>query len=213
MEQNDALTLLAEYAAGSQITLSGHQFNAFRTYLDQLQAWNKLTNLTTIVAAEDIVVKHFIDSIVVLQFEDMRIGATLLDVGSGAGFPGIPLKIARPDLSLTLVEPSPKKASFLHFIVGCLKLEHTKVCNETFERFVDQPSVDSYEYITTRALRYDFVLGQCASVLHKAGKVLLYTSKPLYQSDVDPQWLIEKTRAFELPHAKGARAISVLKAL
>lgn len=213
MEQSDALTLLAEHAAEIQITLSGHQINSFRTYLDQLQAWNKVTNLTSIIETEDIIVKHFIDSLVVLQFENMKIGATLLDVGSGAGFPGIPLKIARPDLSLTLVEPSPKKASFLHFIVGCLKLEQTKVCNETFERFVVQPSVDSYEYITTRALRYDFVLGQCASVLHKAGKVLLYTSKPLYQSDVGPQWLIDNTRAFELPRAKGARTISVLKAL
>jgi 16S rRNA (guanine(527)-N(7))-methyltransferase RsmG len=213
VEQSDELTLLADYAARNQIFLSGHQINSFRTYLDQLQAWSQLTNLTTIIVTEDIVIKHFIDSIAVLQLEHMRVGATLLDVGSGAGFPGIPLKIARPDLSLTLIEPSPKKASFLHFIVGCLKLEDTKVYSEIFERFVAHTSPNSFEYITTRALRHDLVLKPCARILDKGGKVLLYTSKPLNESDVGSQWTIEKMRGFELPRAKGARVISALKAV
>lgn len=207
MEQADALNLLVEYAATIPIELSQYQIDSFRTYLNHLQAWNKSTNLTTIINIDDIVIKHFIDSIAVLLVEKIREGATILDVGSGAGFPGIPLKIVRPDLQLTLVEPSPKKTSFLHFIVGCLRLQNTRIFDGTFERFLAESSLNSYEYITTRALRYDLVLGQCAS-FH--GRVLIYTSKLLEKSMVGHQWHIDREWAFYLPQAKGSRAITVL---
>lgn len=210
VEQTNALTLLSEYAKSIQFPLSSEQIDSFKTYLEHLQAWNKLINLTTISDSEDIVFKHFIDSLAMLQLEDLRFGASLLDVGSGAGFPGIPLKIARPDLSTTLLEPSPKKSSFLHFIVGRLKIGHMEVCTETVERFAARASFDSYDYITTRALRFDFVLGHCAGILKRGGKILLYTSQPLDRMQVGSQWVINKSHSFELPYRKGRRALSVL---
>jgi hypothetical protein len=97
------------------VHLTDQQLEQFTTFLEQLKAWNQSTNLTSITSDEDIVVKHFIDSLAALSVEAMVSGAKILDVGSGAGFPGIPLKIARPDLLMTLLEPTYKKVAFLHF--------------------------------------------------------------------------------------------------
>ena len=87
-------------------------------YLEQLQLWNQSFNLTSITLDDEIIIKHFVDSLAALKADEIMVGASLLDVGTGAGFPGIPLKIARLDLNITLVEPAKKKSAFLHFIVG-----------------------------------------------------------------------------------------------
>jgi 16S rRNA (guanine527-N7)-methyltransferase len=100
-------------------------------YLEQLQLWNQSFNLTSITLADEIIIKHFVDSLAALRADDIRVGARLLDVGTGAGFPGIPLKIARLDLNITLVEPARKKSSFLRFIIGLLRLENINLFDGT----------------------------------------------------------------------------------
>jgi 16S rRNA (guanine527-N7)-methyltransferase len=134
-----------------------------------------------------------------------------LDVGSGAGFPGIPLKIVRPDLKMTLIEPAAKKASFLHFIIGCLQLVHTKVYDNTLERFLAQPRLETYEYMTTRALKYQMILERGIPLLREGGKVILYLSQPINGNLLPSPWIIEKETIFELPSRKGHRVITVLR--
>src|SRR5574338_1509745 len=118
--------LLQESSTEIGVPLSSEQVQRFMIYLRQLQFWNQSFNLTSISLDDEIIIKHFVDSLAALR-ADIKIGARLLDVGTGAGFPGIPLKIARLDLNITLIEPASKKSSFLRFIIGLLRLENVDI--------------------------------------------------------------------------------------
>ena len=96
-----------------KITLTSEQQNAFKTYYDFLLSENEKYNLTGITTYEDVLIKHFYDSLTILKTNDFKDGTSVCDIGSGAGFPGIPLKIIKPGIKLTLVESQTKKANFL----------------------------------------------------------------------------------------------------
>lgn len=184
----------------------------FMVYLQELLKWNAFTNLTSITNDEEIVVKHFIDSLAGLSAEPFARAARLLDVGSGAGFPGIPLKIVRPDLQLTLVEPSHKKASFLHFLIGVLRLSGVRVVTNTVERVaIDQSEQRQFQYMVTRALKFDLVLKRAHQLLAPGGKALLYLSGPINRSAIEMRWTIIKEYEFDLPMNGGGRVVSVLQ--
>ncbi|KJU81300.1 Glucose inhibited division protein [Candidatus Magnetobacterium bavaricum] len=99
---------------------------AFTLYLNELKKWTRIHNLTAITEDVDIVRRHFLDSLLYLGSlaQDVR---SVIDVGSGAGFPGIPLKLVRPELSLCLLEPTGKKAAFLRHMVAVLSLTGVSV--------------------------------------------------------------------------------------
>ncbi|ALA56728.1 16S rRNA (guanine(527)-N(7))-methyltransferase RsmG [Nitrospira moscoviensis] len=206
---------LAEFLRSSTrdlfgIPLADQQLEQLMIYLDQLKAWNASTNLTSITVDEDIVVKHFIDSLAALSADVISQGVKVLDVGSGAGFPGIPMKIVRPDLFVTLLEPAHKKASFLHFVVGVLRLPGVSIVAETLERFITERG-GQFDYVVTRALRYDIVLRFARSLLKQGGKILLYTSRPI-AAEGRHDWSLVKEFQFDLPRQGGKRVVSVLQA-
>jgi 16S rRNA (guanine527-N7)-methyltransferase len=123
------------------------QVRAFMTYLSELKKWNKAYNLTSLKTDEDIIVKHFFDSLLYLNaLPDGEV--SVMDVGSGAGFPGIPLKIIRPEIMMYLVEPSRKKANFLRHISRTLALNAIEVVEKRIEE-VKSLTVD---VAVTRAL-------------------------------------------------------------
>lgn len=212
MEQGtDLSSLITRYAAEIGICLTFQQSEQFVAYLDQLQIWNRSTNLTSITDEEEIIVKHFVDSLAGLRAEEIKHGAKILDVGTGAGFPGIPLKIVRPDLGLTLIEPAQKKISFLHSIVGLLRLESVRIFYGTLERFIlEKNRCKSFDYVTTRALNYDFVLKQSSTLLTEEGKVILYLSKPITRSELGKEWSVLNEFIFDLPKSLGRRTVCVL---
>jgi 16S rRNA (guanine527-N7)-methyltransferase len=112
----DPLLLLQEGAAELGVALPPGALPQFRTYLQELQVWNARVNLTGLKSARDIVIKGFLDSLAVLPLlQDVD---SLVDLGSGAGFPGLVLKLARPELALTLVESRGKKTAFLDYLVA-----------------------------------------------------------------------------------------------
>jgi len=120
--------LLKEGATHFGLTLTNAQLAAFEQYSQELVAWNQKVNLTRITAPEEIAVKHFLDSLSVqLALGDLPASFSVIDVGTGAGFPGLPLKIVRPDLRLTLLESTAKKAAFLHHIVDRLSLTNVRI--------------------------------------------------------------------------------------
>jgi 16S rRNA (guanine527-N7)-methyltransferase len=123
--RTDPQALLTEGAAALGMKLSPSLLDHFRVYLEELQVWNAKTNLTGLKNPRDIVIKHFLDSLAVLPF--LGPAASLIDLGSGAGFPGLVLKLARPSLKLTLVESRQKKAAFLEYLVSRLKLTGVSV--------------------------------------------------------------------------------------
>ena len=123
----DPLTLLREGAAVLGLTLSPPTLEKFGEYLAQLQLWNTRVNLTAACSNQDIVTRHFLDSLAVLPF--LGEPASLADLGSGAGFPGLALKLVFPHMALTLVEARQKKAVFLEFLVSHLRLAGVEVAN------------------------------------------------------------------------------------
>ena len=114
------LSPLADGARTFGITLTPAQDDAFETYYHELVAWNARANLTTITARDDVIVKHFLDSLSVAP--QLRDAQRVIDIGTGAGFPGIPLKIVLPHLRLTLLEATGKKVAFLKHIATQLDL-------------------------------------------------------------------------------------------
>ena len=94
------------------ITLSEKQISQFMTYYDLLVEWNSFMNLTAITEFNEVIDKHFIDSLAICEYVDFKNGDSLIDIGTGAGFPGIPLKIVFPELRITLLDSLNKRIKF-----------------------------------------------------------------------------------------------------
>ena len=193
------------------IHLQADQVKQFMIYLEQLQIWNRSVNLTSITETEEIIVKHFVDSLTGLTVEPIAQGASLVDIGTGAGFPGIPLKITRNDLNITLIEPVQKKISFLYSIVGLLRLEGVTIFYGTLDQFILKNGQDHpFDYMTTRALKYESVLRRGAKLLRAGGKAIIYSSCQINPSELGNGWSINKKREFDLPMGFGHRVVSIL---
>ncbi len=121
----EPLALLTEGVAALGLELAPAALGQLQIYLEELKLWNAKTNLTGLKTDRDIVIKHFLDSLAVLPFLDGA--ASLVDLGSGAGFPGLVLKLARPQLALTLVEARQKKAAFLEYLASRFRLTGVEV--------------------------------------------------------------------------------------
>jgi 16S rRNA (guanine527-N7)-methyltransferase len=133
------------------INLTKIQIDAFNHYQRELISWNQKMNLTSIAAPEDIEIKHFIDSLTCFLAMDISKPITLID--TGAGFPGIPLKIVCPAIQLTLVESVGKKAEFCQHIVTSLNLKQTTVLTNRIEDIGhDQNHREVYDYALARAV-------------------------------------------------------------
>lgn len=104
---------LRNYCRNIGIVLDDTALQRFSTYMSLVIEWNEKINLTSITDEEEFIIKHFYDSLTLLGNLDIKIGAKIIDVGTGAGFPGIPLKIARPDIDLTLLDSLNKRLVFL----------------------------------------------------------------------------------------------------
>ncbi len=117
------------------ITLTDEQIRQFLRFQDLLIEWNKHFNLTAVIGPQQIQKRHFLDSLTcVLATGDLN-GKSLIDVGTGAGFPGLPLKICYPDLDIVLLESIRKKAAFLEMVVKELKLSEIRIASERAETF------------------------------------------------------------------------------
>jgi len=143
------LGLLQEGAEILELQLPPHALDQFRIYLEELQRWNARVNLSGLKTDRDIVIKHFLDSLAVLPY--LGDAASLADLGSGAGFPGLALKLARPALTLTLVEARAKKAAFLEYLVSLLKLEGVEVAQVHLTPAMVRQWGPRFDAVTTRA--------------------------------------------------------------
>jgi 16S rRNA (guanine527-N7)-methyltransferase len=210
VEQERALRdFLVTSATGLGISLTDQQARQFLLYLSQLLEWNRTTNLTSITNPYEVISKHFIDSLAALNALKFPLEGVVIDVGTGAGFPGIPLKIARGDLRLLLVESSLKKCSFLRSIVGTLRLEAVSIFAGALDRYaVQEPSAHA-DVVVVRALRTEVVAGSAALILKPNGHLLLYRT----ERSVDPPsgaFRIDSHYDYALPNQHGRRVVSVL---
>ncbi len=150
MEQ-DISKILSAAANTLGITLGARELSQFTTYYTELLNWNEKINLVSVKSELDIPIKHFIDSLTLLPFIKNKTGR-LLDIGSGAGFPGIPLKIVLNSLKVSLLESSRKKSSFLKHIIRSLKLTDTFVINNRAEGLMENETFRGcFDIVTSRA--------------------------------------------------------------
>ena len=157
---------LQKFGTENGIEISDETVRKLQIYMDLLIEWNEKFNLTAITDPEEIVSKHFCDSIIPLTVFDIqgRVG----DVGSGAGFPGLVWKIVRPDLSVVLIEPTGKRCTFLKEVIRTLDLKDIEVKNERSEDLA-KTERESFDVITARAVANLQVLSELCLPLVKQG--------------------------------------------
>jgi 16S rRNA (guanine527-N7)-methyltransferase len=143
------------------VELSPPQLDDFHAFEDLLLDWNGKFNLTSIIDPAEIHVKHFLDSLTVMRIIQNNGDLSLIDIGTGAGFPGIPLKIMLPGISLTLVESSQKKAEFCKVVVKALQLTNTSVIAARAEDLgKDSLYREKYDWAIARAVAELSVLAE-----------------------------------------------------
>ena len=168
---------LVEGARGLGISLSERHLSAFDTYHDELVDWNRRFNLTAVTDPEGVYVRHFLDSLSCLKAipsSELATGACVIDVGSGAGFPGLPLKIVCPALRLTLAEATRKKVRFLEHLVSTMGLEDVVVLHERAEELGRAAGHrEQYDWALARAVAEMPVLAEYLLPLVRVGGAVL----------------------------------------
>ena len=151
MEYNVFQEKLKKECEKMQIDIKESQIEKFYIYMNLLLEWNQKINLTAITDCDEIIIKHFIDSLTICKY--LKKDSSVVDVGTGAGFPGIPLKIIREDLNIILVDSLNKRIRFLEEIIKKLELENIKAIHSRAEEFGRNIKYrEKFDYATSRAV-------------------------------------------------------------
>ena len=156
------------------IELSDEQMKQFDIYYRTLVEWNEKVNLTAITEEDEVYLKHFYDSMTPAFYHDFTGALTLCDVGAGAGFPSIPLKIAFPDLQVTIVDSLQKRIVFLNHLATELGIEGVSFYHDRAENFGKNANFrESFDIVTARAVARMSVLSELCIPLTKKGGVFI----------------------------------------
>ena len=199
------------------LSLPGDVIDKLLLYLSELKKWNRKINLIGKAHEKEIIEKHFVDSLLLLPHVQKCPTPTLLDVGSGAGFPGLVLKVVYPALALTLAEPRQKRVSFLRHIIRTLELDQVKIIPDRIETGDNQLET-AYPIITSRALStvYEFL----ALIEHYSpkGGLVICMKGPKAQEEIKewqtlPQsaFALHNITEYRLPLSGGIRNIVTFK--
>jgi 16S rRNA (guanine527-N7)-methyltransferase len=201
------------------ITLDSRQLEQFELYYQELVSWNEKMNLTGITERDQVYTKHFYDSISLAFYLNLQEAGSLADIGSGAGFPGIPLKICFPHIKLTIVDSLSKRITFLQHICDTLKLEGVQLIHGRAEDIARQPSHrDAYDIVTARAVARMTLLNEfCLPFVRKDGVfAAMKGSDPAEELNEAKYSLKElrgrlnKVEPFKLPVEESARHIILI---
>ena len=171
--------LLTESALKEGIELNSLAVGKLQIYFEMLIEWNKRINLTSITEEKDIVIKHFLDSLVLLKHIDIPENSKLIDVGTGAGFPGLVLKIVRPDLRISLLDSLNKRLRFIAEVVGDLRLRDVELMHFRAE-FAGKMDIyrEQYDFSVARAVApMSQLLEYCVPFIKMDGQFIAMKSK------------------------------------
>ncbi len=215
----DYLNLLKHEAKLLGINITDEKLNKFKVYMDYLKEYNAHTNLTSITDTEDIVIKHFFDSILIQRFMDIKIGVKIIDVGTGAGFPGVPLKICNPSIHLTLLDGLNKRITFLKSLLTKIDLNADVIHCRAEELSLDLKFRESFDFAVSRAVAPLNILSEyCIPYLKKGGCFVALkgpdVNKELENASKGIKLLggeLINCFSIDLPLKKGKRSILVVK--
>jgi 16S rRNA (guanine527-N7)-methyltransferase len=209
--------LLEEGARAMNMRLERSQIDQFAIHAKELLVWNQSVNLTAIIDPVEVAVKHFLDTLPVSAL--LPSGSWILDIGSGGGFPGIPLKVMRPDLHVMLIDGTRKKVSFQKHIISTLALEDIEarhVRAEDLEREL-QPESRRYDVIVSKAVsKLDVFVDLALPLLRRPGTLIAMKGKSVeaeleaVRSRIETDGLSLVTKKYRLPYLDIERSLIVL---
>ena len=198
------------------IVLTENQINQFEIYCNELLEYNKHTNLTAIRNVEDVYLKHFYDSLTIVK--NIKIDKEkIIDVGTGPGFPGLVLKIAFPNIDLTLLDSNNKKTKFLSHMINVLNLNDVKIINARIEDYIKENRY-SFDIVTARAVSHLRIISELCLPLTKEDGVFIALKGEATNEILETKETLEelnsniaKITEFNLPIENSKRTILSIK--
>ncbi len=207
----DSTELLRQGSLKVGCGLSEEALGKFRVYLRELLKWNKRINLIGLKEEGEIIASLFVYSLACgLALSPFR-PDSIVDIGSGAGFPGLPLKIAYPQVRLTLIEPNLKKAAFLHSIIGPLKLSDVFVWTKRVQEVATLPECQGcFDRALIKALRLSACLPYLKPLLRESGQVVWCKAKSAEKPQNFFGFSLIREIEYDLPCGFGSRVLAIL---
>ena len=198
------------------IEITEKKINQLEKYYEMLIEYNKVMNLTGITEKEEVYLKHFYDSLTIAKIIDLKKEETLCDIGTGAGFPGIVLKIFYPNLNITLVDSLNKRINFLNEVIKELKLEKIETIHTRMEEY-SKNNIEQYDVVTARAVAQMYFLLEVSVPMLKIGKYFI-AMKGSMDKEVNYQNTLKKLNCtqidlieFKLPIENSNRTLIKIK--
>ena len=199
------------------IIINEHQLNQLEKYYELLINWNKVMNLTTITLKEDVYLKHFYDSLTIVKLIDLNTVDNLCDVGTGAGFPGIVLKILFPNLKVILIDSLNKRINFLNEVINKLNLEKITTIHTRIEEY-GLKNREQYDIVVARAVApLNILLEYCIPIVKTNGYFIAMkgnAKEEMVNSQNAMKLLnakIENLETFNLPFENSVRTFIKIK--
>lgn len=199
------------------ISITDKQLEQLNKYYKALVEWNKRINLTSITEENDVYLKHFYDSLTLFKEYDLTKDVSLCDVGTGAGFPGIVLKIVFPNLKITLVDSLQKRLKFLDYVIKLLDLKDVELVHERMEDYSKQ-NEEKFDIITSRAVAKTKILVEISFKALKISGHLILMKSSFEEELSDAEKIIKDiggevidVNTFKLPFENSERALISIK--
>lgn len=210
-------SLFVESLKELKIDISEHQLSLLNKYYELLSDWNTKINLTSIIKREDVYLKHFYDSLTLARVYNFKGRLKLCDIGTGAGFPGVVLKILYPELEIVLIDSLEKRIKFLQIVINELKLEEITSIHSRAEDYAKE-NLEKFDIVTTRAVAKLSILNElCLPLLKNNGYFLVMKGNADEEIKNAKNGLkilnskIEKIDKFFLPIENSSRTIIKIK--
>lgn len=217
MEKNNFFNKINQLAEKIEINLDENKQEKFYNYMNLLLEWNEKINLTAITEPDDIILKHFIDSMTIIKYIEKN--KKVIDVGTGAGFPGIPCKIIREDMNIVLLDSLNKRINVLKEIIEKINLKEIEAVHARVEEFgKNKENREKYDIAVSRAVANLSVLAEYMIPLIKVGGKCICMKGPDAEEEIKKAkkaieilgGKIEKIDEFELPESDIKRTIIII---